>query len=221
MILSVINVISYFSISSPLIFIAFACISLCIAFIVLYSILISKNSYPKKYFKNGVLHREDGPAKICSDGTEEWYLNGIRHREGGPAIVWRDGSREWFLNGLRHREDGPARVWNNSEEWWENGKLHREGGPAEIVRFSVYFAEIWYKHGKPHKKDGPAYINSYGEKRWLVNGMLHREDGPAVLLKDGTSNYFLMGKGPLTKEEWWEQLPDEVKLKLLFEGEEL
>jgi len=27
------------------------------------------------WYKDGELHREDGPA-IISDGSEEWYLNG-------------------------------------------------------------------------------------------------------------------------------------------------
>jgi hypothetical protein len=143
----VINFISYFSISSPLIFKAFYGLLLCIAFIVLYSILISKDSYPKKYFKNGVLHREDGSAIISLSGTEEWYLNGLRHREDGPAIVWSHGSREWFLNGLRHREHGPA------------------------------------------------IINADGRKLWFLSNMLY------------------------SKEEWWETISDESKIKALFNGE--
>jgi len=32
------------------------------------------------YWKvNRKLHREDGPAIECSDGTNYWYLNGIRY----------------------------------------------------------------------------------------------------------------------------------------------
>lgn len=32
----------------------------------------------KLWFKDEVLHREDGPALITKDGIENWYLNGKR-----------------------------------------------------------------------------------------------------------------------------------------------
>jgi hypothetical protein len=32
-------------------------------------------------------------------GTKRWYKNGKLHREDGPAIEWYDGLRkEWYLN---------------------------------------------------------------------------------------------------------------------------
>jgi len=32
----------------------------------------------KEWFRNGKLHREDGPAKEYADGYKFWYLNGRR-----------------------------------------------------------------------------------------------------------------------------------------------
>lgn len=32
-------------------------------------------------------------------GTLKWYLNGKLHREDGPAIEHADGGKEWYLNG--------------------------------------------------------------------------------------------------------------------------
>ncbi len=32
-------------------------------------------------------------------GAKAWYRNGKLHREDGPAIEEADGSKEWFLNG--------------------------------------------------------------------------------------------------------------------------
>ena len=52
----------------------------------------------KRWYLNGQLHREDGPAIELSDGTKEWWLKGLLHREDGPAIVKPNGSRFWFLN---------------------------------------------------------------------------------------------------------------------------
>ncbi len=69
--------------------------------------------------------------KVDSDGTKRWFLNGELHREDGPAIEGSDGSKWWYLNGKLHREDGPAIVYENEEkQWYLNGKLHREDGPA-------------------------------------------------------------------------------------------
>ena len=65
-----------------------------------------KNS--TRWYKNGQLHREDGPAVEWVDGSKEWFIDGKHHRENGPAIEWDDGKREWYLNGVRHRENGPA-----------------------------------------------------------------------------------------------------------------
>ena len=74
------------------------------------------------YFKNGVLHREDGPARIYKDGGKFWYINGKRHREDGPASEYGNGDKHWFINGLHHREDGPAIEYKNGDEcWYYNG----------------------------------------------------------------------------------------------------
>ena len=54
------------------------------------------------------------------DGTIRWYKNGRLHREDGPAIEYHDGGcgSEWFLNGKRHREDGPAIIWPSGQYWY-------------------------------------------------------------------------------------------------------
>ena len=54
-----------------------------------------------EYYKNGVLHREDGPALIKENGDKEWYFNGVLHRDDGPAIELHNGERSWFTNGKR------------------------------------------------------------------------------------------------------------------------
>ena len=53
----------------------------------------------KEYLSNGILHREDGPAIIYSDGTKKWFFQGQLHRKGGPAIEYPDGTCEWYVNG--------------------------------------------------------------------------------------------------------------------------
>ena len=77
----------------------------------------------KKWYLNGQLHREGGPAYEGSDGSKYWYLNDQLHREGGPAIEWSNGTKKWYLNGQLHREGGPAIEWSNgTKKWYLNGQ---------------------------------------------------------------------------------------------------
>ena len=87
---------------------------------------ILKNGNGTFYHKDKemtILHREDGPAVECADGSKYWYLNDNLHREDGPAAEWASGSKEWYLNGKLHREDGPAIEYAGGyKAWWLNGK---------------------------------------------------------------------------------------------------
>jgi len=53
----------------------------------------------KQWFKNGIRHRENGPARIIPDGAKYWYQNGKIHNDNGPAIKQSDGSEYWYKNG--------------------------------------------------------------------------------------------------------------------------
>ena len=64
-----------------------------------YTIEVSKNG-TKKWFVDGQLHREDGPAVEWSDGSKEWYFDGKRHRTDGPAFEDVDGTKYWCINGV-------------------------------------------------------------------------------------------------------------------------
>jgi hypothetical protein len=44
-----------------------------------------------------ILHREDGPARIHTNGTKKWFRYGGFHRIGQPAIEWNSGQREWWI----------------------------------------------------------------------------------------------------------------------------
>ena len=81
----------------------------------------------KKWYKNGLLHREDGPAIEGVDGLKAWFIKGKLHRKDGPAVEWPDGSKYWYKNGFFHREDGPA-IENSSgyRAWFINGKEFSE-----------------------------------------------------------------------------------------------
>jgi hypothetical protein len=55
---------------------------------------------------------------IDENGDKRWYFNGKLHREDGPAIEWADGDRYWYIHGNRHREDGPAIEYANGDKSW-------------------------------------------------------------------------------------------------------
>jgi hypothetical protein len=60
-----------------------------------------------QWFRNGVRHRDDGPA-VEMLNESQWYRDGKLHREGGPAIERADGSCEWWANGQFVRQEGEA-----------------------------------------------------------------------------------------------------------------
>ncbi|MEJ2031696.1 MAG: hypothetical protein P8Y63_01350 [Deltaproteobacteria bacterium] len=68
--------------------------------------------------RDGLLHREDGPAYERADGTRRYYKQGLLHREDGPAVVHPDGTCLWFRHGVLCREDGPPVVFGNGAREW-------------------------------------------------------------------------------------------------------
>jgi hypothetical protein len=63
-----------------------------------------------------------------------WYKNGLLHREDGPTVEYSNGNKEWYKNGERHREDGPAIEYSNEyKEWWRNGKRHLEAQLSDLI----------------------------------------------------------------------------------------
>ena len=68
----------------------------------------------KHWYKDGILHREDGPAVEYTDGTKQWYRDGKLHREDGPAVEWVNGATDWYLEGvhLGYRYTGFWNLWD-------------------------------------------------------------------------------------------------------------
>jgi hypothetical protein len=89
---------------------------------------MTKDKFGNKQWLNSEneLHREDGPARIYPDGTEEWRLNDELHREDGPAVEFPSGTKYWLINGKLHREDGPAMVWKNGFKYYLNNVEYTE-----------------------------------------------------------------------------------------------
>jgi len=68
------------------------------------------------------LHREDGPAVVCWDGTKKWFINNNLHREDGPAVVWSGGRESWYLNNINVSQEEHARLTRKVPTININGK---------------------------------------------------------------------------------------------------
>ena len=103
-----------------------------------------------RFYKKGTkeLHRLDGPAVECANGTKFWYQNSKFHRLDGPAVEYADGDNFWYQNDICHRLDGPAVEYADGDNfWYQNNKFHRLDGPAvECANGDKY----WYIEGKEY-----------------------------------------------------------------------
>ncbi|EAP71602.1 MULTISPECIES: hypothetical protein [Ralstonia solanacearum species complex] len=57
---------------------------------------------------------------VVDNQVKQWVKNGVLHREDGPAVVGRNYAA-WYRHGLLHREDGPAVVKGEVKEYWFEG----------------------------------------------------------------------------------------------------
>jgi len=129
--------------------------------------LIIEQDGTKLWYKEGNLHREDGPAIERADGTKCWCLNDRLHRADGPAIERADGSTEWYLKGI-WMGDG----YKPDPELWERlTSTEANGGPLLNGCFiDLYETKYWYKDGERHREDGPAVEWPNGSKSWCFHG---------------------------------------------------
>ena len=103
--------------------------------------------------RNGKLHRENGPAMIWSDGTEEWYQNDELHREDGPAFTKPDGTEIWWWEG----ENVHVKNQHQFEQWKKERGLER---PERMKK-----GEPFELHEVPIRSNQIAFI-VIGEREW-------------------------------------------------------
>ena len=59
---------------------------------------------------------DSNPSFTNSTGSKHWYDSlGRFHREDGPAFIEPNVSEEWYKHNKRHRLDGPARIVTTDE----------------------------------------------------------------------------------------------------------
>ena len=54
------------------------------------------------WFRDGKIHKLNGPAVEHTDNSRYWYQNGLLHRDDGPAIIGADGYINWYRHGEQY-----------------------------------------------------------------------------------------------------------------------
>lgn len=147
-----------------------------------------------KYYKNGMLHRLDGPAVVKPEYIggcyeEEWYVNGKLHRdEDKPA----------FIHGARYMTNENEALYRIKDDfeyvWYKNGKQHRIGGPARITNY-VYGIKDGDPRNLTHEwceNDKPSTNTPNGYNRYIVDsdGSIYGEENMEDVIDEENSSYF-------------------------------
>jgi hypothetical protein len=53
---------------------------------------------------------------VYGDGTKRWFQNGNLHREDGPAVEYSDGAKMWYLKGTQYTETEFSKKINPAKE---------------------------------------------------------------------------------------------------------
>jgi len=143
----------------------------------------------------------DNSQPICTKFSyddkkgEEWRLNGVLHREDGPARTYTNGTKQYYKHGYLHREDGPAVEANHGyctkQVYYYEGRIHNEKGPAYIERWCDSEVLKYFEHDILHHLQGPAVILRYFNKRhsrsddiqYFINGKYYTRENFEKVIK--------------------------------------
>lgn len=67
--------------------------------------------------KNNELKKPRNGSYIGVLGSQIWYKDGQVHRENGPAVINIDGVY-YYINNKIHRVDGPAAIYKNGTKFY-------------------------------------------------------------------------------------------------------
>jgi len=108
--------------------------------------------------EKGELHSfDDNPAIEMAYGYKEWYKDGKLHRDNGPASIDKlfdfSVTYSYYKEGRLHRFLGPAYLIviegiKTYEAYYIKGKLHNPIGPAKVWYPPFYtFDRVFFIHG--------------------------------------------------------------------------
>ena len=151
---------------------------------------LSRGLAIKIFARNGYIHRDDNePSVISHDHGYEYYYQGLVHNDNGPAIVRTDGTQIWCNKGII------TKIQKKIEEikctYNQDNKLHSFNDQPAYVQESIGL-RIWYSHGLVHRYvkhmqnnitydvQLPAVELDNMYRMYYRNGLLHRDQGAAI-----------------------------------------
>lgn len=150
--------------------------------------------------KDGRFHCETDAAIVYDRGRKVWYKNGVMHRLDGPAL--EDGAeKDYWINGTKYSIENHQK----HPDVIDHKNKQMKAKPLNIATWvqihgqheGYFFIEdegtyIYLKKGiRRHREDGPALIDKEGNKYWWQNDKKHRLDGPAIEFHDGKVEYWI------------------------------
>jgi len=79
-----------------------------------FTVIVESENRDKFWYKEGNLHRENGPAIEFLYGIKFWHKEGKFHRLNGPAIECPDGTKEWYIEGNFYSPEKLSDLINSS-----------------------------------------------------------------------------------------------------------
>jgi hypothetical protein len=147
----------------------------------------------------GWLHNEGGRPCIMSTSLIECRVMGVLHHDNGPARVTDELTAEWYNNGRLHSQGwyfAKALVTPQEQlfEWYSDGLLNsHEDYPARIHLKGTTVLCEWYRNGLQHRDRYPAYLLYDGqilkEFRFYSGGQLHHDEHVAVGVRQDDGSY--------------------------------
>jgi len=135
------------------------------------------------------------------DGSRWWYKNGNLHREDGPAYIDSSGYEEWWLNGKNYFSESE---WKKELEKLKKKSPIKKKIEKKID--SKVLKLNSKKDSIPENYTGIIKWD-YGNIEHYENGNLHREDGPAYIDSSGYKEWWLHGRAFDSESEWKKRLP--------------
>lgn len=84
--------------------------------------VIHREDGPAICIVNGCEYPGRGGSVVrFANGAKFWYKDGVPHREDGPAVDFANGGKAWWKDGKRIREDGPAVESVRGDKEWYRG----------------------------------------------------------------------------------------------------
>jgi antitoxin component YwqK of YwqJK toxin-antitoxin module len=153
------------------------------------------NSYFKKWYKHGLLHREVKPAIKEKNGVQIWYQNGLMNRLGVNPTYQIDRNARWCVRFNSNIKDQDVHYEPNPE-YFQRGDETYHIVDGVIRVFYEKYTRMWFKDGVLHRdNNSPAYIDSSNSVLWMIDGLLHRDDDlPAIIMSDGTKIWYQKGQ---------------------------